>query len=106
MASPLDSAPPQPTMAGLSGPQGGQAPGDGSAQQSIMEKMMTVEKLLGDISDIKPEAGPIISDLVQQMRARLGKVVMQQGPSAPSGGQLANLSGLVTTGAGASTPTS
>ena len=87
----LDSPPPpstnpSPTLGGLAG-QGGPQPGAGQAggsTQIVMEHMMEVEKLLGKIADIKPEAAPIVDNIVQQMRARLGKALMQDSSQSPA----------------------
>jgi hypothetical protein len=83
----LDTPPPPPqltpaaSLKGLAGDGGeGQdanASLDGSSQKVVMEHMMEVEKLLGRISDIKPDAAPIVADLIEQMRVRLGKALIQ-----------------------------
>src|SRR4051812_32915669 len=107
----LDTPPPPPQLtpaaslkglAGDGGEQGDNASLDGSSQKVVMEHMMEVEKLLGRISDIKPDAAPIVSDLIEQMRVRLGKALVQpqsQPASAPP------LASLATGGAQAPTPT-
>jgi hypothetical protein len=108
----LDTPPPPPQLtpaASLKGLAGGAGEGqdanaslDGSSQKVVMEHMMEVEKLLGRISDIKPDAAPIVSDLIEQMRVRLGKALIQpqsQPASAPT------LASLATGGAQAPTPT-
>ena len=77
--------PPQATMAGLSGQQ---ASPNGSAalQQAVVEKLMMVEKIFDDIARIAPDAAPVLSGLVDQMRKGMGAILAKGAQPAPSPG--------------------
>lgn len=86
---------PKPSMQGLAGqpPQG--APQPSGVQQAVLEKMMLAEKAMQDAATLMPALAPVIEDLTQQFRARVGAVVLnqQQGADQPPTGLSALLGG-------------
>lgn len=65
----------------------GGSPLDGSAQKIVLEKMKMVEDLLDEIGEIRLKAAPIVEDIKQQIRLRLGKVLMGSAAGSQSGGE-------------------
>lgn len=62
-------------------------------QRSILEKMMLVEKTLQSAATEMPAIGPVVNDLIQQFRARVGPIVLSQ--SAPDQSQQGGIGALV-----------
>lgn len=89
-------ASPQPSMGQMAGPQpAGPGPATGLTQ-AVLEKMMLAEKAMEDAATIMPALAPVIQDLTQQFRSRVGAIVLQaqQGSDqAPSSGISALLGG-------------
>lgn len=90
------AAPPAPSLPAMAGPAGqGASGGDPSLAKAVLEKMMIVEKTLQDAATIMPALAPVVGDLIQQFRARVGAIVLQsQGETQqPAGGMSALLGG-------------
>lgn len=91
----LDQGPPPPP--GVGAPQASMSALAGQSQtpqsqpqmqQAVLEKMMIVEKTLQDAATIMPALSPVVSDMIQQFRSRVGAIVLQssqQGDQQPQG---------------------
>lgn len=79
-------SPPQPTMQGLAG--GQQAPDTGSAslQQQVIQKLMFIESTMQDVATILPASSGIFGDLINQMRQRMGQLLMKGASPQPTPG--------------------
>lgn len=93
---------PQASAAQLAGPQpSADASGSAALQQSVIQKLMMAEKILGDVGTIMPAAAPVVSGLIDQLRKGMGAVLAQGAtpPPAPgmpsSGGMLMAPPGMV-----------
>lgn len=91
-------APPQATPGQLAGPQAAQP---GGVQQAVLEQMMLAEKAMQQAATMMPALAPVIQDLTQQFRARIGAVLQQGDQTQPQGG--GGLSSLLA-GSGGSAP--
>lgn len=80
---PPDLAPKQANVQQLAGGQQGAQSGSASLQQSVVQKLMSVEQMLNDIGTMVPAAAPIASGLIDQMRKQMGGV-LAQGAQAPA----------------------
>lgn len=56
----------------------------GGVQQSVIEKLMLVEKTLRDAAGIMPDLSPIVDDVVSRLRQGAGRLLVQ---SSQGGGQ-------------------
>ncbi len=81
---------PQPSVAQLAGPQGGQQDQSGSAslQAMVVQKLMFVEQTLNDIATAMPSAAPVISGFIDQMRKGMGAVLAKGANPPPSQGPM------------------
>jgi len=66
-----------------------------------MEQMMLAEKAMQQAATMMPALAPVIQDLVQQFRSRVGAMVLQGDQTQPQGG--GGLSSLLA-GSGGSAP--
>jgi hypothetical protein len=80
---------PQATVGGLAGPtQQADPTGNASLQQQVIQKLMFVEKTLGDVAQMMPAAAGPLNSVIDQLRKGMGAVLAQGAAPPPASGPM------------------
>jgi hypothetical protein len=88
---------PQPTMAGLAGPQAqpGAPSGSASLQTAVIQKLMFAEQALNDVATMMPAAAGPINGVIDMLRKGVGAVLAKGAMPPPAPGPLGTASTMI-----------